>query len=189
MQRHAVMNLIVCSCCDNEVSGNDIAIVMTNFIFCWPWTTDTLFLVKKCFKNESDYLKKIKVSHNIFSYAIQMAKFKKERENNNYLITDYLHKTSIKINVATDKGKLPEWNMTLNKGWNWSGCTKFALSASWTHGLIAQSVERLSRIQWSRVQIPLRPTFYSYFKESVNGEYNMYQLIPLHSWLPTENFD
>ena len=26
------------------------------------------------------------------------------------------------------------------KRWNWSSCTKLALSASWTHGLIAQSV-------------------------------------------------
>ena len=39
----------------------------------------------------------------------------------------------------------------------------------------------LDRIQWSWVQIPLRPTFYSYFKESISGEYNMYQFIPLHS--------
>ena len=35
-------------------------------------------------------------------------------------------------------------------------------------------------IQWSWVQIPLRPTFYSYFKESFSGEYNVYQFIPLH---------
>ena len=25
------------------------------------------------------------------------------------------------------------------------------------------------------------PTFYSYFEESFNGEYHMYQFIPLHS--------
>ena len=31
-------------------------------------------------------------------------------------------------------------NLTLNKWWNWSSCTKLALSASWTHSLIAQSV-------------------------------------------------
>ena len=29
--------------------------------------------------------------------------------------------------------------------WNWSGCTKLALSASWTHGLIAQSVRASER--------------------------------------------
>ena len=29
--------------------------------------------------------------------------------------------------------------------------------------------------------IPLRPTFYSYFKESFSDEYQMYQFIPLHS--------
>ena len=31
--------------------------------------------------------------------------------------------------------------MTLNKQWNWSSCTKLALRAGWTHGLIAQSVK------------------------------------------------
>ena len=35
-------------------------------------------------------------------------------------------------------------------------------------------LERLNGIQWSWAQIPLRPTFYSYFKESFNGEYHMY---------------
>ena len=39
----------------------------------------------------------------------------------------------------------------------------------------------LNEIQWSWVQIPLTSTFYSYFKESVNAEYHMYQLILLHS--------
>ena len=53
---------------------------------------------------------------------------------------DYLQKTSIKINVAPDECKQPKWNVTLNKRWNWSSCTKLALSASWTHGLIAQLV-------------------------------------------------
>ena len=42
-------------------------------------------------------------------------------------------------------------------------------------------IEHLNGIQWSWVQIPLRPTFYSYFKESFSDEYHMYQLIPLHS--------
>ena len=39
-------------------------------------------------------------------------------------------------------------------------------------------MQRLNGIQWSWVQIPLRQTFYSYFKEY---EYYMYQLIPPHS--------
>ena len=34
MQRHAAMDFIVCSRCDNEVIGNDIVVVMANFIFC-----------------------------------------------------------------------------------------------------------------------------------------------------------
>ena len=69
--------------------------------------------------------------------------------------------------------------------WHWkkdeigkmSSYTKLALGTSWTHGLI----DRLNGIQWSQVQIPLRPTSYSYFKESFSGEYHMYQLISLYS--------
>ena len=68
---------------------------------------------------------------------------------------DYLQKTSIKINVATDEGKQPKWNVTLNKRWNWSSCTKLALSASWTHGLIAQSV-RAS--EWNSMVVGSNPT-------------------------------
>ena len=36
-------------------------------------------------------------------------------------------------------------NVTLNKRLNWSSCTKLALSASWTHDLIAQSVRASER--------------------------------------------
>ena len=39
----------------------------------------------------------------------------------------------------------------------------------------------LDGIQWSLVQIPLRPTSCSCFKESFSGEYNRYQFILLHS--------
>ena len=48
--------------------------------------------------------------------------------------------------VANDKGKQPKWKLTLNKPWNWSNCTKLAVSASRTHGLIAQSVTLSERI-------------------------------------------
>ena len=57
----------------------------------------------------------------------------------------YLQKTSIKINVATNEDKQPKSNVTLNKRWNWNRCTKFALSVSWTHGLIAQLVRASER--------------------------------------------
>ena len=40
--------------------------------------------------------------------------------------------------------------------------------------LVLSRLERLSGIQWSWVQIPLRPPFYSYFKESFSGEYHRY---------------
>ena len=35
-------------------------------------------------------------------------------------------------------------------------------------------LERYNGIQWSWVQIPLRPTFYRYFKVSFSGEYHVY---------------
>ena len=78
--------------------------------------------------------------------------------------------------------RYPKWNATLSKQWNWSSCTKLALSASWTRGLIAQSVRASERNSVVVVQIPLRPTLYSYFKESFGDEYHMFQLIPLHSY-------
>ena len=43
---------------------------------------------------------------------------------------DYVEKTSITLNVATDQGKEPKWHVTLNKGWNWSSCKNLAMSAS-----------------------------------------------------------
>ena len=43
-------------------------------------------------------------------------------------------------------------------------------------------LERLSRIKWLRIQIPHRPIFYSYFKESFSDEYHIYEHIPLHSY-------
>ena len=62
-----------------------------------------------------------------------------------HVSVDDLQKTSIKINVTTDEGKESKQNVTLNKRWNWSSCAKLALSASWTHGLIAQSVRASER--------------------------------------------
>ena len=50
--------------------------------------------------------------------------------------------------MATDESKQLKRNVTLNKWWNWSYCTKMALSSSWNHVVIAQSVrasERVSR--------------------------------------------
>ena len=93
---------------------------------------------------------------------------------------DYLYKISIKINVATER-QWPKWNKTLAIRWNWSSRTKLVLSASWTHGLIARFLKMSERNSVSLVQIPLRPTFYSYFLESSSGEYHMYQFIQLHS--------
>ena len=59
----------------------------------------------------------------------------------------------------------PKWHPTLNKWWNWSSCTKLALSASWIHGLIVQSVRASEQNSVVLGSNPIRP-FYSYFKES-----------------------
>ena len=80
---------------------------------------------------------------------------------------NYLQKTSIKSNVGTEEGKQPKWNVTLNKRWIWSSCTKLALSVSWTHGLIAQWV-RAS--EWNSEVVGSNP-LQANFKESVNGDF------------------
>ena len=67
---------------------------------------------------------------------------------------------SIKVNVATDQCNSQNEIWTLNNEIKLEYCTKLALSASWTHGLIAQG---LNGIQWSWVQIPVSTSFYSYF--------------------------
>ena len=46
-------------------------------------------------------------------------------------------------------------NLKLSKIWKWSGCTKLALSASWTHVLIALS-DRVS--EWNSVVVGWNPT-------------------------------
>ena len=46
-----------------------------------------------------------------------------------------------------------------------------------THGLIAQSVRASEQDSVDVAQIPLRPTFYSYFKKSASGEYHIYKYI------------
>ena len=52
---------------------------------------------------------------------------------------------SFLLYVATDKEKQPKWNVTLNNWWNWSSCTKLALSVSWTHGLIVELIRASER--------------------------------------------
>ena len=104
--------------------------------------------------------------------------------NNNYIHLNYT--LSFNYNKRGDWQRQKwTWNLTVNKWWNWSGCTKLAVSASWTHGL--------NRNQWLWVQIPLRPTFYSYFKESYNDEYYIPYIVvittaQLHSTKPELSF-
>ena len=42
-------------------------------------------------------------------------------------------------------------------------------------------LERPNSVQLLWVQIPLRASFYIYFREPVSGEHDIFQLIPLHS--------
>ena len=63
-----------------------------------------------------------------------------------WLQRDYLCETSLKkqmwrLTKAKTEMKREHWT----KIWNWSSCTKLALRASWTHGLIAQSVRASER--------------------------------------------
>ena len=70
--------------------------------------------------------------------------------------------------------------------WNWSSCTKLALSASWIHGLVAQSV-RAS--EWNSVVVGSNPTqanFHSYFKQSFSGEYHTYIYTHTHIGVTTK---
>ena len=55
------------------------------------------------------------------------------------------------LTKAMAKMKREHWT----KRWNWSSCTKLALSASWTHGLIDQLV-RAS--EWNSVVVGSNPT-------------------------------
>ena len=76
-------------------------------------------------------------------------------------------KRRLKINVATKKGK------SRNKIWHW---TKDELTNESLY-----KVNAVNEIQWSLVQILLRPIFYSYFQTSISGVYHIYELIRLHS--------
>ena len=84
-------------------------------------------------------------------------------------IYDYLKK------ICGDwRRQRPKWNLTLSKQWRWSGCTMLALSASWTHGLIAQ---------WSWIQIPRSPTFYNYFRVYIYIYINIYIYIYIYIYI------
>ena len=73
-------------------------------------------------------------------------------------------------------------SLHINAFYNWSGCTKLSLRATWTHGLTAQLVrtsEQNSVIVGSS-PISIRPTFYSSYLGLFGGEYHMYQFLLLH---------
>ena len=82
------------------------------------------------------------------------------------------------------KMKCEHWT----KKWNWSSCTKLALSPSSTHVLIAQLVRGSERNSVVVVSNPTQINFLSLLQISFSGEYRIYQFIPLLTWLPVRDF-
>ena len=89
---------------------------------------------------------------------------------------DYLQKISIKINVVRDEGN------SRNETWHRANDEIGVAVQSWLWVKVELMAWQLSRlehlngIQWSWVQILLRLTFYSYFKEPFSGIYG------IHHW-------
>ena len=103
---------------------------------------------------------------------------------------DYLKKSSIKVNMTTGEGKQLNGNVTLNKRWNWSSCTKLALNGSWTHHLIVQFVRASER---NSVAVASNLTEINLLKllQRIFQWWILY--VSVHSptliWLLTRNFD
>ena len=90
---------------------------------------------------------------------------------------DYLNKNSMKTNVVTDEDN------SRNEMWHWTNDEIGVAVQSWLWVRVElmawklSRLERLNGIQWSWVQVPLRPTFYSYFKESFGDEYHFSKFV------------
>ena len=67
-----------------------------------------------------------------------------------------------------------------NKNWRWTNDKIGVATQSmlWLRVEVMtwqiSRLEHLNGIQWSRFQVPLRPTFYSYFNEYFSSEYHIY---------------
>ena len=94
-----------------------------------------------------------------------------------YISCNYLKKILLRINVATDKGS------SQNEIWHWRNSEIGVVLQSWLWVHVELMVwlpsrlEHLNGIQWPLFQILLRPTFYSYFTGSFDGEYHMHKYI------------
>ena len=71
--------------------------------------------------------------------------------------------------------------------WHWTNDESGVTVQSWLWVQVERmaqdefsQLERLKKIKWSWVPMPLKATFYSYFQESLSGEYHVLQLTPLH---------
>ena len=80
------------------------------------------------------------------------------------------------------RGDWRKWN-SQNEIWHWTNDEIGVVVHSWLWVRVELmtwklcQLECLNGIQWSWVQLPLESTFYSYFKESISGEYHIYKLI------------
>ena len=97
-----------------------------------------------------------------------------------------LYGTSIVLNGATNEGNHRDKIWTSNKRWNWSSCTKLALSASWTHDLITQSVIRSELDSVVLGSIPFRLSFWKYTFEKPAVVNIIYTFLELNIKLTTD---
>ena len=79
-----------------------------------------------------------------------------------------------RLTKAMAKVKCKHWT----KRWNWSSCTKFGLSVSWTHGLIVQSV-KVSERKRNSVVVGSNHTQANFLLllKSFTGEYHIHMYI------------
>ena len=84
-----------------------------------------------------------------------------------------------RLTKAMTEMKCEHWT----KRWDWSSCTKLALSASWTHGMVAQSIrvsERNSVVVGSN---PTQSNFLWLLQKSFSAEYHIYIYIYLYIYI------
>ena len=85
-----------------------------------------------------------------------------------------VYETSIVVNGATNQGNRRDKIWTLNKSWKGSRCTKLALSGSWIHDLITQSVRTFELDSVAVGSITFRLSFSKSTLKTSSGEYYTY---------------
>ena len=83
----------------------------------------------------------------------------------------------IKINVTTHEG-IAEMKCDVEQTMNWNSCTKLALIARWTHGLIAQSV----RASESNLVVVASNSTQANYQLSIDASVSFGVFSPYHAW-------